>query len=439
MIEKSPEIVIKINSKVLQILRVVAKSAKPLSSGDIEKRLLGVIKLRDERVPQVYSILRKVLCPQKYKYPVFLFDWNELVSSIVETWRKGETSTFDRVRRTLVNNFKSIGLKFEENSIEFTRADDNLIEIKTNDSRIITVERDQGYNDHAILKVSENGKENVKQETYLDVKTVGRKQPGSGSNLNVKKIARSGNTKVQVFYQGVKGNYFERGISYLNTSLNKRSKEASQMIRKIGRQRVIDYHQRYFTTPPDGAMVTTDQEDSVLSEIEGNRSHWEYSLNTRGLILLVLGIIKEERENRTRNIEISNILKNLSENFWQDFPYLRYYEEIKKLYDRLAKEDKGFDYFQVTLMKRIALGLQCVIDSIDTEELNYYVTKQYSQRLTAYYVSDAIALLGYPAGIPNTIRQYLLENLVYVQNYLSEELQNIEYEIGTYDVDKIIS
>ena len=96
-----------------------------------------------------------------------------------------------------------------------------------------------------------------------------------------------------------------------------------------------------------GQKMTTDREDSMLSEIEGNRSHWKYSLNTRGLILLVLGIVEEEkRENgRVKNVEISNILEDSSENFKKDFPYLMCYNEIKEIYDELAKKEKRYEYF----------------------------------------------------------------------------------------------
>ena len=114
----------------------------------------------------------------------------------------------------------------------------------------------------------------------------------------------------------------ERGISYLKTSLNEKSQNESKIIRNIARQRAVRYHESRFTMPAEGQKMTTDREDSMLSEIEGNRSHWKYSLNTRGLILLVLGIVEEEkRENgRVKNVEISNILE----------------ESFRKLQERLS-------------------------------------------------------------------------------------------------------
>ena len=417
MIEKSSQVVIKIKPKALRILRIVAKSEKPLSSGDIEKGLLGVTRLREKRDPQVYNILSKYLCKQKFKYPCFLFDWNELVSSIEQARKTGETSTVNRVRKTVVENFNRIGWRFDEHTVEFT-GNDRLIEIKTNDSCIIKVERDSKYKDHAFLKVFENGEEKRARETHLTIKTVGKKRLISDT-----KEKEFGNIKIQVFYEGINGNPFERGTSYLKTSLNEKSRKESEMIRNIERQSVIDHHQRHFTT---------DQEDSILSKIEGDRSHWDYSLNTRGLILLVLGIVGEEQEKRDRNVEVSNILRNLSENFQKDFPYLMCYDKLRKIYDEVAKEEKGYEYFQVHLMKRVALELQCVIDTLDTDELNYYVTKHYSLPLTNYYTGYASALTGYLESIPNSIKQYYLVNLEWIKKYLDEQLKETTFIIDNF-------
>ena len=53
--------------------------------------------------------------------------------------------------------------------------------------------------------------------------------------------------------------------------------------------------------------------ESAASEIKSDRRNHEYSLNSRGLILYVLGMIKEENEEsgRVRNVEISDVLQNL--------------------------------------------------------------------------------------------------------------------------------
>jgi hypothetical protein len=79
---------------------------------------------------------------------------------------------------------------------------------------------------------------------------------------------------------------------------------------------------------------------SVVSEIESDRRNWKYSLNTRGLILHVLGMIKEENEDgRVRNVQISSVLKNLSENYGDEFAFLVHFSEIEKLYNTLAEKE----------------------------------------------------------------------------------------------------
>jgi hypothetical protein len=50
------------------------------------------------------------------------------------------------------------------------------------------------------------------------------------------------------------------------------------------------------------------------------------------------------------------------------------------LYDKLAAE-KGileYEYFQVKLIKQIALELQYSLETVDKEDLGYYIIKRYS-------------------------------------------------------------
>ena len=100
-------------------------------------------------------------------------------------------------------------------------------------------------------------------------------------------------------------------------------------------------------------------------------------MNIRGLIQYVLGMINEENEKggRARNVEVSKVLENLSENFKEEFPFLFHYKEIKELYDKLAVEKGGgrssllseYEYFHVQLIKQIALELQYSLDTIDKD------------------------------------------------------------------------
>jgi hypothetical protein len=73
--------------------------------------------------------------------------------------------------------------------------------------------------------------------------------------------------------------------------------------------------------------------------------------------LLALGITS-----RVRNVEISKVLENLAKNYKAEFPFLIHYEEIKKLYDKLAQQ---YTYFQVMILKYM-------LDTISKKELDYY-------------------------------------------------------------------
>ena len=108
------------------------------------------------------------------------------------------------------------------------------------------------------------------------------------------------------------------------------------------------------------------------------------------------------------------------------------YNEIKEIYDELAKKEKRYEYFQVRLLKQVALELQNIIDTIDTEELNYYVTKHYSTRLTIDHIRYANGLLRPPQGITHAIKQYFVANLVRVKEYLDVELEDTDCTIEAF-------
>ena len=70
---------------------MLGKSEKPLSSRDIEKEILGRKKIEEgeKENPDVYRAIEHKLCIRKFNHEFFLFDWNDLLSSIDET-KEGE-------------------------------------------------------------------------------------------------------------------------------------------------------------------------------------------------------------------------------------------------------------------------------------------------------------------------------------------------------------
>ena len=114
-------------------------------------------------------------------------------------------------------------------------------------------------------------------------------------------------------------------------------------------------------------------------------------------------------------------MQNLSENYKDEFPFLIYYKEIKELYYKLATE-KGiseYKYFHVQLIEQIAFELQHSLDTIDKEDLNYYIIKRYSEELTWYYMAPLkLSLLP----LPTVIREYYVFTQEFLKNYLEKEL-----------------
>jgi hypothetical protein len=189
---------------------------------------------------------------------------------------------------------------------------------------------------------------------------------------------------------------------------------------------------------PDKCLLSPEFDDDDLlfavSGINRNTKNWQYSINTRGLIFYILGKIAEENNEehgRARNVQISNILENLSQNYKEGFPFLLHYREIKELYDKIVTEEGVTDYlyFQVKIIKKIALELQYHIDTISKKELDYYITKRYSDELTKRFVGPIRYRSLVPrleVIIPPIIRKYLVYNLACMREYLRDELERIE-------------
>jgi hypothetical protein len=178
---------------------------------------------------------------------------------------------------------------------------------------------------------------------------------------------------------------------------------------------------------------------SIESRGETNRRNWQYSLNIRGLILYVLCMIKqEEEEGRIRNVEMSKVLQNLSENYWKEFPFLIYYKEVKELYDNEGRSD--YEYFQVKHIKQIALELQNNIDTIDKEDLDYYVTKRYYEGVTWHFVSPIFhhppfATFGVELVSPVIIK-YVIHNLTFLSRYLEKEFDKTKFYIDKFSTNR---
>jgi hypothetical protein len=273
---------------------------------------------------------------------------------------------------------------------------------------LIKIERNSKFKDYASLTRFEN-----------------YKKAGMTIPLEIKKIGEN----EQVFYNGIIGNPITIGTSYLKRTLKQ---TPSKTMHKIVSENLdlLGSTQTVKIVTSSELNSNSDEVFSNMGEIASNRDNYKYSINSRGLIEYILGKIEEEeKEHRIRNVEISNTLANLSENYKQEFPFLMNYNGIKDLYDKLASEEGiiEYRYFQVNILKKIALELQYDINRISEKELNYHIINRYSEELTKPFVESMKGWMGF---VPNTVRGYFVRNLIWMRdNYLRPKLENIESRI----------
>lgn len=147
--------------------------------------------------------------------------------------------------------------------------------------------------------------------------------------------------------------------------------------------------------------LSYDKEQAIrheIEEIENNRDCWEYSLNLRGLLLYLTGESAEnnridktldslsERDEyvRVRDSVVIGINEENGEDLlriWsykikQDFPFLSYYNKMKKYLP---------ERFSAKLLKDIALELQNRLEDMNNEDLKYEVTRRYYKGVYDYF------------------------------------------------------
>ena len=62
----------------------------------------------------------------------------------------------------------------------------------------------------------------------------------------------------------------------------------------------------------------------------------------------------EEKDKRMYNVRINTTIQNLAKNHVEEFPFLYYYEELRKEYDKR----NDLKYVQIKILKNIAIFLR---------------------------------------------------------------------------------
>ena len=159
-------------------------------------------------------------------------------------------------------------------------------------------------------------------------------------------------------------------------------------------------------------------------KIKNDERKWRYDLNIRGFILYILGEINLENKGRGRNNRISEILH--IQRFKADkYPFLRFYDAFREIYKQLEDKEGLPKYYEVELLKKIALELQFLVHTADIELLNYWMTRRFSGETTYYLVASEGLLPTFTEEI-STIGDYQVTNFQAMDRYLSNEKKRVE-------------
>ena len=202
------------------------------------------------------------------------------------------------------------------------------------------------------------------------------------------------------------------------------------------------------------SMDSPHEKEAILreiEEIENNRTHWEYRLNLRGLLMYLAvesvdnsGIDKtldslSERDEYVR--EHDSVVIGVNENngedllrVWsyrikQDFPFLSHYNEIKRYLPTR---------FPTELLKTIALELQNRLEDMNNYVLKYEVTSRYYKGITDYFwtAPTFTPLILDRSRIESEVRdmiiEYQQEILVYLIHRRQKEVLQLESEWKYY-------
>jgi hypothetical protein len=187
----------------------------------------------------------------------------------------------------------------------------------------------------------------------------------------------------------------------------------------------------------------------------------KYFLNTRGLILYILGKTtpnKNENKNKSslnqkevlRNREkyrknISDVLSNLSENYSSNFPFLLYYKKFREILKDVMKNHQYFQYYDVDILITIAEDLESQIwlddkytnlniDSNNNALLNYWIVKRYSAEVTHYLAYFCKYLKeDSKEEFLSMFREYQKKMITIMLEYLKDEQKLVQHLLDEFN------
>lgn len=387
------------------LLEIVGQSIKPLSSTQIVHQMKGFGKYGYKMIDE--------LCPTSERLDVKLFTWGKVPS----THEKNNMAYLDQksaeqIQRKFFEKLASVyGLNWLDEDFGPKRYVDLIFE-KADHESVFKIS--YGSYGNIIIKLNRN-EEAAKLSIKFDDREILSETLRAISNRGGLGIYRSAY------------NHFPKYIGVLNSKS----------------QSLIDYYGDYSSDSnkePDEILAI----DSEIKTMRDNRRNWTYYLNIRGLLLYAVAINKEEegegkkknlyistsqnhktksrgrkKGTRSYNILMSKILKNMVENHTNEVPFLMFYNEFKNILP---------PNFTIKKIKEISYELQYQLDTMDIEELRYFVTKRYYAMITNYFgILESVSIVDYISigkeGIRKILeyRKKMLEYLI--KNVTKEQKQ----------------
>ena len=401
------------NEKYVSLLRIIGKSSKALTISEIKEKMIKSSVITKEQGSFIYEMIRDLRPDFIDEEENFLFNWDRI--------------TKDKKQQKNILNFL-------KNYKRIDWIDDDYFENKSNDNNsIVFVKNDAN---EIIIK-------NLNESTTIIVITFVNK-----FYANFKIIIDNKEKEIIPLYRKDKFLYFWPGYfmikkpllhlidhfhnssTYLNIKLDF---ENEQKIHEYEKQIIQkDKERRKFAKGPvipaffpEAAFLL-----EKIEEIKQERGLWHYYLNTRGLILYIMGEIGlEEKDKKTYNKIINSVIENLSKSFTTHFPFLFFYQYFRDHFKSIEKRNgKAVRNIEIEILKEIAKTFRFQIQTIDIPLLEYLVTKMYSFKIMQV-ILDYIKRDLLPENdqlLIKTLREYQLAMLKVMKQHLST--QNIVVE-----------
>lgn len=470
------------NKDYTEVLEILGLSPKPLSSYEINQEFT---KLSNEIEQDKKKTVRKEKVETKWKrklnqytyrmirnlrpnlidtYYTYLFNWDEIIND--ESQKK---LVIKYIKEKFKIDLAISGNSFREREILplFNRSNDNkIINIESHSKHIqVSIQKTRYNNVEIILEQNKEKKISslrIKNNNEVYVPITSNDEPFP--------------TFMNAFYW--KKPFF-LNVSYSYKIKKKKSKESHISKKSQLDLTPLNYAEETIDVIENGYIIRRPLKNYISKEIyeinkNFSKSHSQtnverveksitiekYSLNTRGLLLYILGkttSTKKENENENplnqkeflRNREkyrknIFNVLSNLSENYTSDFPFLLYYNRFREIFKDVRKNHQSFRYYDVDILRTIANELegQIWLDdryfNLDINRnndvlLNYLTTKRYSAEVTHYLAYFSKELKEDYKEFLDLFRDYQKKMLTIMLEYLKEEEDSVKHLLDEFN------